>query len=81
MRPQQFRDAAHLAAVARARTSAELRGRLLGAVHDHARADSESSAETYRLRALALCRELLRAERARYSHTHTLTAKKEAGPA
>ena len=63
----QFKNAAHRLAVTRAATAASIRAKLLHTVQLHARASDPSDAEVMRLRALALCRQLLTAERIRYN--------------
>jgi hypothetical protein len=64
---RQFKNEAHRRAVTRAATAASIRARMLHTVQLHARASDPSDAEVMRLRALALCRQLLTAERIRYN--------------
>jgi hypothetical protein len=63
----QLRDEAHRRAVTRAATSASIRDKMLHTVHLHAVASDPSDAEVMRLRAIALLRLLLTAERIRYN--------------
>ena len=73
----QFKTEAHRRAVTRAATSASIRDKMLHTVHLHAVASDPSDAEVMRLRAIALLRLLLTAERIRYNAEKPKISKTE----